>query len=184
MSLDAGDGPMSGDGQVIDPDRFPPGWPKRSWLDHLRNVVTGPAALRPLFRVLRRFRPTHGFGDEVVVSGHSDIVGALDRDEDFTIAEIKGGRMATCSYRECSTKVPSPIRTRYSPDRPLDRYLHFGHGVQTCFGWLMNSVELPELLGAPLRLPNLRQARGAKGKLVYGGPFPDHLFVEFDQGAE
>lgn len=61
-------------------------------------------------------------------------------------------------------------------DRPLDRYLHFGHGMHQCFGTAINSVQIPELLGALLRLPGLRE----RSSVVYEGPFPDRYEVSFD----
>ncbi|MDQ4133137.1 MAG: cytochrome P450 [Actinomycetota bacterium] len=67
--------------------------------------------------------------------------------------------------------------------RPLDRYLHFGYGMHTCFGLAINGVQIPELVAALLRLPNLRRASGAEGRLVYDGPFPDRLVVAFGPEA-
>lgn len=413
------------------PDVLPPGWPRRPWTDHLKNVLAGPALLRPVFWVLRRFAPILRVRHKVVVSRHADIVEVLDRNEDFTIAQINGARMAKWSGpfilgidrgeqfdrengalraaagpgdlprirtlvtshadrllagaeaagqidvvngyarvvaervvadyfgtpgpdpvttmqwmralfdvvflddgpRACKTatlviaqqkpymmeliarrradvaagqSVPDdvltrlvamgasaawldddavrrnvnglivgaldttskvvahvidelldhpdaldrachaalagdidtvhgyawdalrfrphgPILERYCaqettlgpkkktipagstvlvsvlsgmfdpaafPDpgqvqagRPLDQYLHFGWGMHTCFGLYINNVQVPELVAGLLRLPNLRRARGMAGRLVYDGPFPDHLFVAFDQKA-
>jgi cytochrome P450 len=73
---------------------------------------------------------------------------------------------------------PSPGGFR--PDRPEASYLHFGHGMHTCFGLAVNRVQIPELVAAVVALPGLRRAPGADGKLVYDGPFPDRLLVDFD----
>ena len=59
-------------------------------------------------------------------------------------------------------------------------YLHFGYGMHTCFGKAINGVQIPELLAALLRLPNLRRAAGSDGHILYDGPFPDRLVLEFD----
>jgi len=59
-------------------------------------------------------------------------------------------------------------------------YLHFGYGIHTCFGKAINGVQIPELLAALLRLPNLRRAPGSAGHIVYDGPFSDRLVLEFD----
>jgi cytochrome P450 len=59
-------------------------------------------------------------------------------------------------------------------------YLHFGHGMHTCFGSAINGVQIPELLAALLRLPNLRRAPGNAGQILYDGPFPNRLVLEFD----
>ena len=68
----------------------------------------------------------------------------------------------------------------FRPDRPEERYLHFGHGMHTCFGLGVNRVQIPELVAAVVALPGLRRASGGEGKLVFDGPFPDRLVVEFD----
>lgn len=65
-------------------------------------------------------------------------------------------------------------------DRPLSSYLHFGHGLHTCFGRYVNLVEIPELMAALLRLENLRPAPGADGAMLYDGPFPDRYLLDFD----
>jgi cytochrome P450/glutathione S-transferase len=59
-------------------------------------------------------------------------------------------------------------------------YLHFGYGMHTCLGKAINGVQIPELLAALLRLPNLRRAAGSDGHILYDGPFPDRLVLEFD----
>jgi cytochrome P450/glutathione S-transferase len=59
-------------------------------------------------------------------------------------------------------------------------YLHFGYGMHACFGRYVNGVQIPELVAALLRLPNLRRAAGSAGQILYDGPFPDRLVLEFD----
>jgi cytochrome P450/glutathione S-transferase len=59
-------------------------------------------------------------------------------------------------------------------------YLHFGYGMHTCFGKHINAVQIPELVAALLRLPNLRRAPGGAGQILYDGPFPNRLVLEFD----
>lgn len=64
-------------------------------------------------------------------------------------------------------------------DRPVSSYLHFGHGLHTCFGERINVVQMPEMVGALVSLDNLRRAPGCDGRMVYDGPFPDRLLVDF-----
>jgi cytochrome P450 len=64
-------------------------------------------------------------------------------------------------------------------DRDVE-YLHFGYGLHICFGRAINGVQIPELLAALLRLPNLRRASGSDGHIAYDGPFPERLILEFD----
>ncbi len=59
-------------------------------------------------------------------------------------------------------------------------YLHFGYGMHACFGTHINRVQIPELLAARLRLPRLRRASGRAGQILYEGPFPNRLVLQFD----
>jgi len=78
-------------------------------------------------------------------------------------------------------KAAFPVPGRIVTGRPLDRYLHFGHGMHTCFGLYINYVQIPELVAGLVRLPGLRRAAGGEGRLVYDGPFPEGLVVAFDK---
>ena len=69
---------------------------------------------------------------------------------------------------------------RFRTDRPAPPYLHFGHGLHTCYGRRVNAIQLPEVVAPLLRLPNLRRAPGEEGRISYDGPFPDRLVLEFD----
>ena len=68
----------------------------------------------------------------------------------------------------------------FRADRPQSAYLHFGHGMHTCFGEHVNLVQMPEVVAALLQLDGLRLGPGSDGRIVYDGPFPDRLIVEFD----
>ena len=89
---------------------------------------------------------------------------------------------ATLSAMFDPAAFPEPRRFR--TDRPLDGYLHFGHGLHTCFGTRINAVQIPEVVAALLRLPGLRRERGRAGRVTYDGPFPDHLVLRFDRREE
>jgi len=78
-------------------------------------------------------------------------------------------------------KAVFPVPGRIVTGRPLDRYLHFGHGMHTCFGLYINNVQIPELVAGLVRLPGLRRAAGGEGRLVNDGPFPERLIVSFDK---
>ncbi|HEY0759523.1 MAG TPA: cytochrome P450 [Acidisarcina sp.] len=72
-----------------------------------------------------------------------------------------------------------PQPWRFRSDRPIERYLHFGAGMHTCYGAMINSVQLPELVRHIVLLPNVRRARGRFRPILYEGPFPDRLVVAF-----
>lgn len=92
-----------------------------------------------------------------------------------------------------STVLAATLSAMFDPDyfaQPdqfrVDRgveYLHFGYGLHRCFGYYINGVQIPALLAALLRLPNLRRAAGHGGRINYDGPFPDRLILEFDVEA-
>lgn len=73
-----------------------------------------------------------------------------------------------------------PEPDRFRTDRPESAYLHFGHGLHTCFGERVNVVQMPEVVSALVKLDGLRLAPGPEGRIVYDGPFPDRLLVDFD----
>jgi cytochrome P450 len=73
-----------------------------------------------------------------------------------------------------------PEPDRFRTDRPQSAYLHFGHAMHTCFGEHVNVVQMPEIVSALVKLDNLRLAPGQEGRIVYDGPFPDRLLVDFD----
>lgn len=66
-------------------------------------------------------------------------------------------------------------------DRPDYHYMHFGYGMHTCFGQYINMVQIPLIVKSLLLCKNLRRSSGEPGQVVYQGPFPIHLHLEFDQ---
>jgi cytochrome P450 len=72
-------------------------------------------------------------------------------------------------FDPAAVEDPESFRT----DRPWHEYLHFGHGLHTCFGEAINRVQLPALGMALLERPRLRRA----GRLRWDGPFPSSLRV-------
>lgn len=75
------------------------------------------------------------------------------------------------------TVFPDPGAIRVDRDR--NSYLHFGHAMHVCYGREINMVQIPQIAMALLKLDGLRRASGRAGRLVYDGPFPDRLVVEF-----
>lgn len=65
-------------------------------------------------------------------------------------------------------------------NRPANSYLHFGYGLHACFGQHINLAQIPAMVKSVLKLPGLRRAPGAAGKMQSVGPFPVSLGLEFD----
>ena len=67
----------------------------------------------------------------------------------------------------------------FRADRDPHQYLHFGSGLHTCYGRMINQVQIPALVSRVLMLPGLRRADGRAGRTAFEGPFPDRLVVAF-----
>ena len=67
-------------------------------LRQIGSAIAGsPRVLRLVFSILRRWKPIFLRRGLAVVTWHADVVDVLERDEDFTIAEINDARM-TAAY--------------------------------------------------------------------------------------
>lgn len=63
----------------------------RQWLT---NFLTSPQVLRLVFALLRSVAPVLVFGKRAVVTRHADVIALLERDQEFTIAEVNAARTA------------------------------------------------------------------------------------------
>ena len=75
-------------------------------------------------------------------------------------------------------RVPDP--RRFDPRRLPHEYIHFGHGLHTCFGLHINRILLPLMLKGLLKRRGLRRAPGPEGRLSKRGLFADRLVVHFE----
>ena len=66
---------------------------------------------------------------------------------------------------------------KFRIDRPFGDYLHFGHGLHTCFGREINRVHLPALAMALLEGPPIERVPGEAGQIAWSGPYPASLTV-------
>lgn len=71
----------------------------------------------------------------------------------------------------------------FDPNRPEGDYLHFGHGLHPCYGRLINGVMIPELVGLLVIKPKLRHPSGQDAEVIFDGPFPERLMVDFEAGC-
>ena len=74
-------------------------------------------------------------------------------------------------------RLPDP--ERFDPTRQRHEYLHFGHGLHSCFGEAINDATLHRMLKPLLARADLRRAPGAPGRLRRRGAFADRLVVRF-----
>jgi glutathione S-transferase len=80
-------------------------------------------------------------------------------------------------FDERAVHAPREFRV----DRPSTDYLHFGHGLHTCFGLEINRVHLAALATALLEGPPVTRAPERAGRLRWGGPYPVGLVVSLSQ---
>lgn len=107
-----------------------------------------------------------------------DTVVAAGTKRERTVPAGASMLIGTLSATFDAEAFPEPRRFRI--DRDVRTYLHFGWGMHQCFGLGINLVVIPEIVGALLRLPNLRRAPGRAGRVALDGPFPERLVLEFD----
>lgn len=77
----------------------------------------------------------------------------------------------TCGAMQDPAAFPNPGILR--PDRPPERYMHFGHGLHECAGRKINAYQIPRLVGALVDAG----VSGSAG-IRFSGPFPDELMVQ------
>jgi cytochrome P450 len=95
----------------------PSAW--RTLVDSLKARLAAPLLLRAGFAVLRRLAPVARFGKTVIVSRHADVVEALERDGELSVAPTNGRKMAALHATFILGMDPSP---RYRTEKSwLDR---------------------------------------------------------------
>ena len=77
-----------------------------------------------------------------------------------------------------------PKPKQFDPTRDA-RYMNWGFGLHECYGKYINTVTIPELVGAVLRLKNVKLVKGSPGRGagLKEGPFPNNYVVEFDSNG-
>jgi cytochrome P450 len=68
---------------------------------------------------------------------------------------------------------------QFKLNRPDYNYMHWGYGMHTCFGQYINQVQIPLIVKSILKQDGLKRADGEAGKVIYDGPFPIKMNIEF-----
>lgn len=122
-----------------------------------------------------RFDPLAPALERVALSD-CDIAGGTSRER-----KVKKGAKVWASIESAMldpTCVPDPRSV--DPRRPWEQYMHFGHGLHTCFGIHINRGTLHLMLKPLLAKQGLRRASGPEGHLVKSGAFARALHVCWD----
>ena len=124
-----------------------------------------------------RFNPQNPF---LIRHCEKDTVIAQGTERETTIKEGSIVLVGTESAMFDPAVFPEP--DAFHPTRPLENYLHFGHGQHTCFGKSIAEVLIPGVLKPLLKLEGLRRA--SNEELDYDGAFPGKMIVEFTPLSE
>lgn len=99
--------------------------------------------------------------------------------------KIRRGEKVFINFVEASREAeffPEPHQVRI--DRPLDRYIHYGHGPHTTLGGEISRVALTAMFKVVGRLDNLRRAPGPSGHLKkIQKPEGYHVYMRSDHGS-
>jgi cytochrome P450 len=99
----------------------------------------------------------------------------------FRARTIRKGTTVAAGVRSAmhdGRRVPDP--EAFDATRRPYQYMHFGHGLHTCFGLYINLALLPIMLKPVLQHTNLKRAVGPHGHLTKKGIFADRLVVTYD----
>ena len=101
-------------------------------------------------------------------------------DKNYTIpAKSKVFALTACAMFDPAA-FPEP--KKFNPNRESSVYMNYGFGPHECYGKYINSITIPELVAAVLRLKNVRRASGwaGRGTGLKLNSFPNNFVVEFD----
>jgi cytochrome P450 len=131
----------------------------------LHQIVYEALRFRPMVPLLVRYSPR-----ETIIAKGTDRARTISAGGTVIAAAI-GGMFDPEVFENPS---------RFSSNRPLADYLHFGFGPHACFGKYVADIVIVEIVRSLLLLPNLRRAPGSRGKVRYDGPVVISLCVAFD----
>jgi cytochrome P450 len=131
----------------------------------LHQIVYEALRFRPMVPLLVRYSPR-----ETILAKGTDRVRTVPAGGTVIAAAIAG------MFDPEVFENPS----RFSPNRKLADYLHFGFGPHACFGKYVADIVMVEIIRSLLLLPNLRRAPGSRGKVRHDGAVVTSLWVAFD----
>lgn len=112
----------------------------------------------------------HYFMEGSRLNGETGVIRAVATDTSVTEnaqqTPLKAGSTVFVNLRAASHDpaiFPNPDQVDIT--RPLDAYIHLGHGPHQCLGLPMTRVALTTMLREVAKLKNLRPAKGPQGKL-------------------
>jgi cytochrome P450 len=135
----------------------------------LRQIVYEALRFRPMLPLLLRYSPRettiakNTTRARIVPAGSNVLAGPLAAMFDPEAMEMP--------WHFCSS-------------RPIEDFLHFGHGERVCFGKYVADVAMIEIIRSLLRLPGLKRTVGRRGRVRYDGPVPRSLVLSFERIAE
>lgn len=133
-----------------------------------RQVVYEALRFRPMLPLLVRYSPR----ETIIAKGttHARMVPAGASVYAPPLAAMFDPRVVEVPWRFCSS-------------RPIEDFLHFGHGERACFGKYVADTAMLEVVRALVRLPDLRRAGWPGGRVRYHGPVARSLALTFCKAA-
>ncbi|WP_033921078.1 cytochrome P450 [Sphingomonas sp. 37zxx] len=126
-----------------------------------------------------RFNPITGL--QLRVAARDALIGAGTH---YATPVAAGTPVAACTASAMFDPGLFPAPEHFDATRPASAYLHFGIGHHECLGKHVGLVIIPEAVRQVMRLPGIRLAEGAAGRIDFaGGPFPEHLGLVWDPPA-
>jgi cytochrome P450 len=130
----------------------------------LRQIVYEALRFRPMVPLVLRHGPR-----ETILAKGTDRARMIPTGATVIVAAIAG------MFDPEVFEHPS----RFSSNRRLASYLHFGFGRHACFGRYVADIVMSEITRSLLLLPNLRRAPGSQGKIRHDGVVATSLCVAF-----
>ena len=90
---------------------------------------------------------------------------AAIKDGDRQVNVSPGEEIFLDCVTACQDPVAFPEPKKVKLDRPMDSYIHYGHGPHHCLGVDMSTLASTTMLKTVAKLENLRRAPGAQGRI-------------------
>ena len=131
----------------------------------LQQIVYEALRFRPMLPLLVRYSPRENI---------------IAKDTKRARMVPAGGRVVAGPLAAMFNSDAIEMPWRFCSSRPLDDFLHFGHGDRACFGRYVADVGMMEIVRALLRLRNLKRAAGPDGRVHYDGPVTSSFVLTFE----
>src|SRR5262249_23151455 len=93
----------------------------------------------------------------------------------------KGCKVLACTQSAMFDERRVEKPKAFDAGRALAQYLQFGFALHWCVGAFIAEAQITQTLKPLLRRAGLRRAARGAGRVKWLGPYPEHLWVEFER---